>query len=290
MSGEYITADGQLQYKTYVLGDNVRTFMVSLTGWDDLPSIDSSNTLKPASHGAWAGKKLAGQRILTWSGRFASEVDTWVDDIEELKAAFGIAPGTEEYEIVVRTRTDTKLVYGTVSARSLPVDDAYSYYGASLTLQFECSDPRKYSLGSTYYFISMPSDTDDGLDYPLVYPLDYGVDTISSNLNVMNLGDAPTPAVFTIQGECTNPTIINGTTGKRLSFGIVLTEDDELIINTKDGTVLLNGTADRLYTRTLTSSPIVDFQLQAGDNQMTVYADTWSPGSGVSIVYKNAYF
>lgn len=290
MSGELITADGQLQYKTYLLGDNVRTFMVNLTGWDDLPPIDSSNTIRPASHGAWPGKKLAGQRILTWTGRFASEKEDWIDDLEELKAAFGIPVAEEEYEIVVRSRTDTKLVYGTVSARALPLDYSYSYYGASLTLQFECSDPRKYSLANTSIFISMPSDTDDGLDYPLVYPLDYGVDTISSNANVLNLGDAPSPAIITFRGACTNPTIINSTTGKSLSFDIVLTEDDELIINTRDGTVLLNGTVDRLYTRTVASSPIIGFDLQSGDNQMTIYADTWEPGSGVTIVYKNAYF
>lgn len=290
MSGELITADGQLQYKTYLLGDNLRTFMVGLTGWDDLPPVDSSNSVKPASHGAWPGKKLANQRILTWTGRFASEKEDWVDDIAELKSVFGIPTGSEEYEIVVRTRTDTKLVYGTVSARTIPVDYSYSYYGASLTLQFECSDPRKYDLAVTSAFISMPSDTDDGLDYPLAYPLNYGVDIISSNLNVINLGDAPSPATITFRGECENPTIINSTTGKQLSFDIALTEDDELIVNTKDGTVMLNGTVDRLYTRTVTSSPISDFQMQAGNNEMTVYADTWATGSGVTIVYRNAYF
>jgi hypothetical protein len=290
MSGELITADGQLQYKTYLLGDNERTFMVNLNGWDDLPPIDSSNTIRPASHGARPGKKLAGQRIITWTGRFASEKENWIDDIAELKSVFGVAVAEEEYEIVVRSRTDTKLVYGTVSARTIPLDYSYSYYGASLTLQFECSDPRKYSLANTSIFISMPSDTDDGLDYPLVYPLDYGVDTISSNANVINSGDAPAPATISFRGYCVNPTIINSTTNETLSFNITLSATDELTIDTRDGTVLLNGTADRLYTRTVDSSPIMGFELQSGDNEITIYSDTWDTISGATIVYRNAYF
>lgn len=289
MSGELITGDGQLQFKDYLLGDNEKTFLVSLTGWEDLPSVDSSNTIRPASHGAWPGKKLAGQRILTWSGRFASEEDTWADDIAELKSIFNLPLGTEEYEIVVRTRTTTQIVYGTVSARSIPVDYAYSYYGASLAIQFECSDPRKYSLGEHNVFISMPADSEDGLDYPLVYPLDYGIAAPSSSMNVVNEGDAVSPMLITINGPCTNPTILNSTTGKILSFDITLTSTDDLIIDTRNGTVLLNGTADRLYTRTLTSSPIVGFNLVPGDNQMTVYSDTWSSGSGAEIVYRDAY-
>lgn len=289
MSGELITGDGQLQFKEYLLGDNEKTFLVTLTGWEDLPSVDSSNTIRPASHGAWPGKKLAGQRIITWSGRFAAPEETWVDDLTELKSVFSLPLGTEEYEIVVRTRTTTQLVYGTVSARSLPVDYSYSYYGAALTLQFECSDPRKYSLGEHNVFISMPADSEDGLDYPLVYPLDYGVAAPSSSMNVQNEGDAVSPMTLTINGPCVNPTVLNSTTGKILSFDITLTSTDDLIIDTRNGTVLLNGTVDRLYTRTLTSSPIVGFNLNPGDNQITIYSDTWSSGSGVEIVYRDAY-
>src|SRR5690349_23973602 len=103
--GDLITADGQLEYNGYVLGDDVTTFMVSLTGWEDLPPIDSSNTLKPASYGAWAGKKLPGQRILTWSGRFAPEESSdWTTLLNSLKRAFTIPVDDEELTIAVRTR------------------------------------------------------------------------------------------------------------------------------------------------------------------------------------------
>lgn len=289
--GDLITADGQLEYNGYVLGDDVVTFMTNLTGWEDLPPIDSSNTIRPASHGAWAGKKLAGQRIITWTGRFApEETADWTTLLAALKAAFTIPLGTEELTIVVRTRSDMKVAFGTVVARAIPMDYAYSYYGANVTIQFECSDPRLYSIGENTVFISMPDDSEDGLDYPLVYPLDYGIQSFTSDLNITNNGNAPSPVILRYYGPVTNPVLQNTTTGQELGFNIVLTEDDVLTVNTRTGTVLLNGTADRLYTRQLTSSPILGFELQPGLNEMHAHASSWSTGAGVEIVYRDATF
>lgn len=290
MAGELITGDGQLEFNGYLLGDDEVTYMVSITGWDDLPSIDSSNTLKPTSHGAWVGKKLVGQRIITWTGRFAPEERSDFSALlETLKDSFTVPDGTEEYELVIRTRTRVQSVFGAVVARAIPIDYSYSYYGANVTLQFECSDPRKYDLGEHAVFISMPSDTDDGLDYPLVYPLDYGVAMLQSDLIINNLGNAPTSMILNFSGPATNPTLVNTTTGKQLGFNIVLTGSDVLTVNTRTGTVLLNGSADRLYTRDITSSPILSFYLKPGENEMHVFADEWDAGSGVEIVYRDAY-
>lgn len=289
MAGELITGDGQLEYNGYVLGDDVTTFMVSLTGWEDLPPIDSSNTLKPSSYGAWSGQKLPGQRILTWTGRFSTEENgDWIDSLDALQRAFTIPMGTEELTIVVRTRSSTKLVFGAVVQRAIPMDYTYSYYGASVTLQFECSDPRKYSLEETSVFIATPTDTADGLDYPLVYPLDYGVEDLASDLTLINAGSVPTPVVLEFLGPADSPTLVNTTTGQQLGFDINLVDGDVLTVDTRVGTVLLNGSADRLYTRTLTSSPILGFYLVPGENEMHMFAETWDTGSGVNITYRDA--
>lgn len=289
MAGELITGDGQLEYNGYVLGDDVTTFMTSLTGWEDLPPIDSSNTLKPASYGAWPGQKLPGQRILTWSGRFSPEdPDQWTELLDDLKNAFTIPMGTEELTIAVRSRDDVKLVFGACVQRAIPMDYAYSYYGANVTIQFECSDPRKYSLVESSVFIATPIDTVDGLDYPLVYPLDYGIADLASDATVNNAGSTSTPVILEFQGPMSSPKLTNTTTGATLGFDISLVADDVLTVNTRNGTVLLNGSADRLYTRTLTSSPILTFGLIPGENEMHLSAGTWSLGSGVNVKYRDA--
>lgn len=286
--GDLITGDGQLEYNEYLLGDDTNTFLEEITGWEDLPSIDSSNTLRPASHGAWPGKKLLGQRIITWKGRFAPVVAEWETELERLIDAFGLVEGTEELTIVVRTRNTLGVAFGTVSARQIPMNYRYSYYGAEVSIQFECSDPRKYSLGTNSVFISMPALVLDGLEYPLEYPLDYGDEVTASQLIVNNEGNVSTPMILTYYGPVTNPTLINQTTGDQLGFEIVLTADDELVVNTRLGTVILNGTADRLYTRTLTSSPILGFDLAVGQNEMQAIATEWEEGAGIEIVYRDA--
>lgn len=288
--GSLITGDGQLEYNDYVLGDDVTTFMESITGWEDLPPVSSANTLRPASHGAWVGRKLLGQRVITWSGRFAAERTSWNDEIKRLKDAFTPPSGTEELTIVVRTRDEMLMAFGTVVNRSIPVDYSYGYYGAKLSIQFECSDPRLYSLVENNEFISLPSDIVDGLDYPLVYPLDYGVVIEPNSLIINNAGSAPTPVELNFLGPVTNPVLINQTTGETLGFDIVLTESDILTVDTRKGTVLLNETADRLYTRTLLSSPILGFDLISGDNELQVIADEWDTGAGVEVIYRDATF
>ena len=288
--GSLITGDGQLEFNDYVLGDDETTFMQQIDGWEDLPAIDSSNTLRPSSHGAWVGKKLLGQRIITWTGTFAADPDSWQSEIERLRTAFAPALGTEELTITVRTRTETKMVFGTVVKRSMPVDYAYSYYGARLSIQFECSDPRRYSLGENSVFISMPDEVTDGLEYPLVYPLEYGVEATPSQLIVVNAGDAPTPMILNYVGPVTNPVLVNSTTGQRLGFNITLTADEVLTVNTRLGTVLLDGVADRLYTRMIDSSPILGFELLPGDNDMQAIAEDWDVGAGIEIIYRDATF
>lgn len=289
--GSLITGDGQLEYNDYVLGDDVITFMEKIDGWESLPGVDSSNTVRPSSHGAWVGKKLVNQRIITWTGRISTaEREDYENAVKLIRDSFIPASGTEELTIVVRTRNEMRMAFGSVIQREIPMDYSYSYYGAKLTVQFECSDPRLYSLGETTVFISAPALVSDGLEYPLVYPLDYGVEPAPSSLIINNLGNAPTPVIMHFSGPVTNPTLINQTTGERLGFEITLTSDEVLTVNTRLGTVLLDETADRLYTRTLTSSPILGFDLLPGENEMQMIAEDWEEGAGVEIIYRDASF
>jgi hypothetical protein len=288
MSGELITGDGQLQYNGYVLGDDNITFLDSINGWDDLPGIDSGNAIRSASHGAWPGRKIAGERIITWEGRFAPDESIWQMELKRLRSSFTIPSGTEENEIVIRTHGESFLSFGSVSARAIPADRQYGYFGALLTIQFECSDPRRYSLGENSWTLSMPTVTTNGLVYPLTYPLDYGVETSPSSGTLLNAGDVITPVTLEFVGPITNPGIINSTLGVKLQFNIVLTSSDTLTVNTRTGTVLLNGSADRLYTRTVTSSPIFSFGLVPGYNSMQMLASSWNTPAGVNIVWRDA--
>lgn len=288
MAGELISADGQLEFNGYLLGDNNITFLDAINGWDDLPPIDSGNVVKPNSHGAWSGRKLANQRIITWEGRFAAEESDWVTELVKLRDAFSIPFGTEEYPITVRLHNEILVAFGTVSARALPGDRQYGYYGAKLALQFECSDPRRYSVGENFWTLQLPTPVLSGLQYPLDYPLDYGIEVSSNAGTLFNVGNITTPVKLVFTGPMTNPSLVNSTTGTRLAFNITLSETDQLIVDTKTGSVMLNGTADRLYTRTPDSAPISLFGLDPGANNMILSAASWQLPAGVVISWRNA--
>lgn len=288
-AGSLITGDGQLEYRGYLLGDDEKTFMDQITGWDDLPGIESANTQRANSHGSWVGNKLADERTITWEGRFSPTLpELWADQLKELRSALSLPLGTEEYPIVVRSIGETKLCYGAVVNRSIPMNRAYGYYGANVSVQFLCSDPRRYSLNQNDWNLALPPVTENGLVYPLSYPLNYGEEVTSSSGSLVNDGDVITPVTLTFYGPVTNPTLLNKTTGTKLQFNIVLGATDFLAINTRTGTVMMNGVADRLYTRTATSAPILSFGLMPGSNDMQVTAASWGSPASVGISWRDA--
>lgn len=289
VAGDNITGDGQLEFNGYVLGDNNKTFMDQITGWDDLPGVDSGNTARSNSHGAWVGKKLANQRIITWSGRFSPpDPNTWADELRALRTAFSLPIDTEELPLVIQSIGEKKLVFGSVVQRSIPMDRAYGYFGANVSIQFECSDPRRYSLGENSWTLELPPVVSVGLTYPLSYPLYYGEEVTSSSGTLFNDGDIVTPLTMTFYGPVTNPSLLNLTHGTKMEFEINLAADEYLEVDTRTGTVLLNGIADRLYTRTSTSSPLMSFGLLPGDNEMQITASSWNSPASVGISWRDA--
>jgi hypothetical protein len=288
MAGELVFADGQLEYNGYLLGDDDVTFMESLTGWDDLPAVDSGNALRPSSHGAWSGIKLLGERIITWSGRFAPSKANWNAEMVRLRNAFLVPFDENEIQITVRMRDETLIALGALTNRALPGDYSYSAYGAHLTLQWECADPNKYGTVLKNNAIGLQGITTDGLIYPLVYPLSYGTPRTPSTGSVTNNGNIEAPIKVYFRGPLNNPSLINETTNRKLRFVISLSDTDILSVDTRTGAVLLNNTVDRLYTRDTTSSPIRLFTVQPGDNSMRFSAESYSVGAQVAFEWRDA--
>ncbi|RAJ61705.1 hypothetical protein K378_04065 [Streptomyces sp. Amel2xB2] len=56
---------GQLRYGELLLGTHTPYRWRKLTGWEELPEVDSGNVPRPAAHGAWAGRLLSQTRTVT---------------------------------------------------------------------------------------------------------------------------------------------------------------------------------------------------------------------------------
>ncbi|HSN23129.1 MAG TPA: hypothetical protein VLS45_03025 [Methylomicrobium sp.] len=274
-------ADGQLTINGFVFGDNINTFLEELTGWDDLPPVDSGNTPRPMYTGSFAGSKFARERIITWSGRANPPVASdFADLIMRIRAATAIS---DEVEIVIRTIDEELKCRGSVIARSIPNNRLFGASRlANVSFQISCSDPRRYSISSVLLSIGFPEAGGSGLIYPLDYPLDYGTPAATGSGQFNNEGDAALPVIITFNGPCENPQIYNDTTGMFLKFTIILSSSDQLVINTLNGTVELNGT-DRLYTRSISSSPIASMELAPGVNDIRTGAESWSETASATI-------
>lgn len=277
--------DGQLYINGFTFGDGLNTFLEELTGWDDLPPIDSGNTPRPMTHGSFLGSKYARERIITWTGKLNPQYeDQFSTILAQIRSATTLTNGAEEYEITIRTIDEELKCRGAVTARSIPGNRRYGAGRlADVSFQITCSDPRKYTIDTTNLSIGFPVSGSSGLSYPLVYPLDYGTPIESGFGEYYNSGDAPLPVVITITGPCVGPAVYNETTGTFVKFNITLTAPDYLVIDTSSGTVVLNGTADRLYTRLTSSSPIASMEMIQGTNNIRIAADSWSDTASVTI-------
>jgi hypothetical protein len=285
-AGDLITADGQIEWGGVLLGTDTAYLWDSLDGWEDLPGIDSGNVSRPAAHGSWSGAKFSQERTVTFGGYVvAPDVLAAVRDLRRVTAVAGDAT---ELPLVVRTAGETLLAHGAIVGRVLPLPTSVTEF-AQVTLQWLCSDPRRYSLVEKSVALALSAPPVAGLVYPLAYPLDYGADELpNASATATNELDAPTLPVVVFTGPLTVPRLVNQPAGVMLEFGIELTAADTLTVDCAAGTVLLNGTADRLYTSTPLCSPLANFEIRPGANDLALSAQDFDAGNSATVTWRDA--
>ncbi|HEX2314661.1 MAG TPA: phage tail protein [Thermomonospora sp.] len=286
-AGDLITDDGQIEWNGLLLGAGTPYGWRELAGWDDLPGLSSGSAARPGRHGVWPGRRLAGERTVTFTCLVRAPRAEMGTVVRTLRAATPAGPDETEHPLVVRTLGETLLAYAQVAGRVITNDPAFAAGVGRAVVQWACADPRRYSLAERTTEIGAPT-LGSGLQYPLTYPLDYGTPGSSGWGRLPNAGDTATGVRMAITGPCTNPVVINQTTGRQLQFGIELARGEVLSVDTHQGTVTL-GPADRLYTLTPMSVPVEDFELAPGENAVAFRAASHSTGSALTVTWRDAY-
>lgn len=182
------------------------------------------------------------------------------------------------------------MAFGKVSGRLVSVGQSYSQaLSPAATVQWLCADSRRYELADRSVTIAAPTAGSGGLTYPLTYPLDYGTAGSPANATCTNVGNEPASPVLVFTGPLTTPRVINTTLAYSLEFDIDLLAGQTLTVDTDAGTVLLNGTTDRLNTRSNLSVPVEYFELDPGDNNLTLLAASFGAGAQLQVLWKSAY-
>lgn len=281
----HVTQDGQLQFGPYLMGETTPVHGRQLTGWDDLPELDDASVPIPSAHGAWPGWLLAGPRILAFD--FLIYADNGVAGLpaalDELRTATALHQ--DESPLIVQLAGARRLVWARVTRRTLPASREYTWGKPTGTIEFTCADPRRYQVEEQAARTGLP-EPEPGLEWDL----DYGAAGTPGAVITDNTGDADTYPTLAITGPVTRPAITNQATGATLEYDITLAATDRLVIDTREGTVTLNGTAPRLYTATARSAPEQAFTLPPGQSLLTFRAAEFNPFGALTVLWRSAWW
>jgi tail protein len=134
----------------------------------------------------------------------------------------------------------------------------------------------------------------DGVSFPLTLPFSFPATTAAGATTLTNLGAAPSHFVARMYGPCTDPSLINESTGEEITFGggLVLASGDYVEVSTRDrtATLTLNGTAsavDRLNSLDWTVTSW--WRVEPGMNQIRYAPAIASVPAAAVIEYRPAW-
>ncbi|WP_301476796.1 phage tail domain-containing protein [Streptomyces sp. LB8] len=298
--GDRVTRPGHVQYGDLLLGPGTPYRWQRITGWEDLPALDSGTVPRSDAHGAFPGQLLAQARTIGLDGLVVRAPRAQIGAVVAALSA-GTAPVVDELPLVVwLDERGPLLAYARATRRAIPAGKGYTLgVITGGALEFEASDPRRYELTERTATVTLPA-AEQGLDWHadgqggeggLEWPLTFGEVGSTGALSVTNHGEAATHPTIIFRGPMLRPSLTNVATGDVLEYDLPLAAGDVLEVNTRAGTVTLNGTASRLYTATARSVPEQTFTLPPGSTNLIFRAAPESdPSASVVVRYRSAYW
>jgi hypothetical protein len=259
--------------------------VLSVDGLDSLPSVRNQDSTRGYADGLFTGRDFASGRQVTFNlqimGDNSNNARYYVN---ELRANLLMQQyGTSLLQFQLPSRS-LQFVNARVRSRDITIDPDYSYGKAYAKVVMLCPDPRIYDNAVQTGVVSTPAQG-TGRVYNRTYNLTYIGSGSGNTVTCTNSGTYPTVPTFTITGPCTNPVIVNSTTGQKLAFTTTLSSADTLVVNPDLRTVLYNGSAARNLLTTDSSW----FYLPVGSTNIGFVAGASSVGASLTVQFNNAY-
>lgn len=253
---DLLTQDGQIQWRGTVLGGGSPYGWADLQGWYDLPEQRGSNSALPGYHGAFAGRLVSGERVITydWKSR--------ADSLAEFGAAMTqlrriTAPDEDPVEepLIVRLDGQSLLAWARCDRRIIPTSRQYAVGRANGAIQWTATDPRLYSVQEHVEPVPLATPGTSGLDLSgggLDFGgggLDFGGGQQGGVVTATNAGHVPTWPTFDVVGPCTGPTITYSGRLLRFDSDFVVLAGQTMTIDTRPGwrTVEIRGVSVRQH-------------------------------------------
>jgi hypothetical protein len=253
-AGDLITGDGQLEWRSTLLGTGTSYGLTKVEGWlGDLPPFRGDDFDRPSRHGMFPGASEMSKRTVTWSGLIACPPGMLASLRDAVALMTAPAEVPVEEPLVIRDIGTAWMCMARAKRRTVGID-IYTPVGyAQYAIQWEATDPKLYSPALHSASTPLASPPTTGLVFPLTFPLDFGAGPTGGFMSVVNAGSVSTWPTFTIAGPVTGPVLTNHATGQQLLFDptFTVTAGQSLVIDTDQRQVTLNGIArnDLLFTR-----------------------------------------
>jgi hypothetical protein len=237
----------QLTYNGLLIGAGADVQLLELSGLRELPPTRSGDVAKPRQHGAFGGRTLFDERIVT--AKLGVSAPT--NDFETVLAAVSSAfPNITDpanllpLQFQVPGWSTPRQVWCRPTQGGYPIDLGYQFRKVTIPVQLTAPDPLIYDTAVQTASTGLPSPT-AGLGFPASAPFTFGASS-GGSVQLVNAGNEAAPIVFTINGPVTWPQLTLGSLF--LGFQVSLGAGDKLVVDTGAGTAVLKGTASRAGT------------------------------------------
>lgn len=219
---------------SYEFFDNSENCVLNGFQGFDYPNIKSAVADIPGRIGSALIASSYGRRIISWNGELVGS-----DVFGERRKMLSAMKQVGTMKLIEFTTYDNLDLQ--CEAEITKVDSPYNHMIQAFLIEAVAPDFRFYS--QTLHEDSMAeSQIEGGTSIPTPVPIDFDGSESNGGLNIVNLGNEDTPISFTIKGPGEGFTVRNDTTQKQFRINYAISVGDEIVIDTKNKTVLLNGT------------------------------------------------
>lgn len=226
----------QLSYGGVVMGASSPYLITEVDGLD-LPTIRSADTARSRDHGELVGIDLASGRDITITAQIKTDGTSLQSAMSALASAMLPGAATESPLWIQQPNRPLLAAMCRVRKRTSPMEMGYAVSSiAQLTALLHSTDYRLYAAPQqSVVGLGTPLG---GLTFPVTFPATFGGGTVAGIITANNAGNVESRPLLIITGPCTNPTVMNATTGWSLSFsnadsgGLTLNAGDTLTIDT----------------------------------------------------------
>lgn len=266
--------------------------VTSAQGLAGIPSGRQSVRPRPTAHGVVDDTQWTEGKLIQLAGEITSDVSLedcisefrvvtkpMLQTLENGPALLKWAEGVAGLSLQAKVRLAS------------PVEPVYGAVGAILTYDaaFLAEDPRAYSQTEQTVASAALSAASGGAIFPLKFPVKF-TPSGGGTATVSNAGNRTTPPKFRVYGLCTDPQILNVTTGERIALtkgGVTVNTGDYLEVDVAERTVKLNGVTNR--ANFVDSANTQWFELGVGNTEIRLLASSFNGSARVDTILRAAY-